>query len=99
MGHPHGTGTEASTAEKALSIVPHITGLLSFWGSCSILYDIIMRYRQKKRVTSYHRLLLGISVYDAVCSFSLGLSTWPIPRGTEGIYAAVGTTQTCTAQG
>ena len=97
MGHPQ--GTEASTAEKALSIVPHITGLLSFCASFWIIFDIITRYRHQRTVTSYHRLLLGMSVYDAVCSFSLGMSTWPIPRGTEGIFAAVGTTQTCTAQG
>lgn len=40
-----------------------------------------------------------LSIYDAIGSFSLGLSTWPIPRGTEGVYGAVGNTQTCTAQG
>ena len=27
------------------------------------------------------------------------MSTWPIPEGTPGVYAAVGTTGTCTAQG
>ncbi|KAL7447621.1 hypothetical protein ACHAXS_000019, partial [Conticribra weissflogii] len=32
-------------------------------------------------------------------SASIGLSTWPIPKGTEGVYGASGTTQTCTAQG
>jgi len=32
-------------------------------------------------------------------SISLGLSTWPIPQGTEGVHAPSGTVGTCTAQG
>lgn len=32
-------------------------------------------------------------------SLSLSLSTWPIPRGTEHAFGAIGNTQTCTAQG
>jgi len=84
---------------KALAIIPHVTGTLSVLGSCWILYDVWTRLKRKKSITTYHRILMGMSVYDAVCSFSLGLSTWPMPIGTEGVYAAVGNTQTCTAQG
>ena len=38
----------------------------------------------------------GIDLIIGICMF---LSSWPIPRGTPGIHAAIGTTSTCTAQG
>mmetsp|Transcript_17701 Transcript_17701/g.36043 ORF Transcript_17701/g.36043 Transcript_17701/m.36043 type:complete len:332 (-) Transcript_17701:114-1109(-) len=84
--------------KKALSIIPHITGTLSIVGSLSILYDI-WKYRSRKLHRPYYRILLGMSFFDVFASASLGMSTWPIPRGTEGVYGAIGTTQTCTAQG
>mmetsp|Transcript_8141 Transcript_8141/g.14729 ORF Transcript_8141/g.14729 Transcript_8141/m.14729 type:complete len:336 (-) Transcript_8141:770-1777(-) len=84
--------------KKALAIIPHVTGPLSLIGSCSILYDILSD-RKKKLKRPYYRILLGISITDAIVSVWLGLSTWPIPRGTEGVYGAIGTTASCTAQG
>lgn len=83
---------------KALAIIPHITGTLSFLGSSSILYDILWA-RKRNLPQPYGRLLLSISTVDVITSAAFGLSTWPIPRGTEGVWGAVGTTQTCTAQG
>jgi len=83
---------------KALAIIPHVTGPLSLIGSCSILYDILSD-RNKKLKRPYYRILLGMSISDAMTSLWLGLSTWPIPRGTEGVYGAIGTTASCTCQG
>ena len=40
-----------------------------------------------------------MSFADAITSIWIGLSTWPIPEGTPGVYGAVGNTQTCTVQG
>eukprot|EP00562_Extubocellulus_spinifer_P028623 CAMPEP_0178655324 /NCGR_PEP_ID=MMETSP0698-20121128/24219_1 /TAXON_ID=265572 /ORGANISM="Extubocellulus spinifer, Strain CCMP396" /LENGTH=334 /DNA_ID=CAMNT_0020297283 /DNA_START=323 /DNA_END=1328 /DNA_ORIENTATION=- len=40
-----------------------------------------------------------MACYDVVCSIAFGLSTWPIPRGSPGVYAPLGTVGTCTAQG
>ena len=71
---------------------------MSVLGSCSILYDIWSDWKRKLQ-RPYYRILLGMSCIDAITSFWLGLSTWPIPRGTAGVYAPVGTTATCTAQG
>mmetsp|Transcript_30894 Transcript_30894/g.55983 ORF Transcript_30894/g.55983 Transcript_30894/m.55983 type:complete len:333 (+) Transcript_30894:115-1113(+) len=84
--------------KKALAIIPHVTGALSVVGSCSILYDILSDRNQKLK-RPYYRILLGMSCADAITSLWLGLSTWPIPLGTEGVYGAVGTTASCTAQG
>mmetsp|Transcript_14336 Transcript_14336/g.29506 ORF Transcript_14336/g.29506 Transcript_14336/m.29506 type:complete len:332 (+) Transcript_14336:66-1061(+) len=83
---------------KALSIIPHITGALSVIGSLSILYDIL-KDRSRKLHRPYYRILLGMSFFDVFASASLGMSTLPIPKGTEGVYGAMGTTRTCAAQG
>lgn len=88
----------ATTKAKALAIIPHVTGPLSLLGSCSIFYDIWSDRKQKLK-RPYFRILLGLSIADAITSFWLGLSTWPIPEGTDGVYGASGNTQTCTAQG
>ena len=40
-----------------------------------------------------------MSVYDILESVWNFASTWPIPAGTPDVYGAVGTTQTCAAQG
>lgn len=37
-------------------------------------------------------------LFDVFSSIALGLSTWPIPTGTPGVYAPLGTTETCSAQ-
>jgi len=79
--------------------IPHITGALSLLGSGWILYDIVWAGRKRELPQPYSRIILCISIFDFLSSASLGLSTWPIPRGTDGVYGAVGTTQSCTAQG
>lgn len=83
--------------EKALAIAPHVTGALSFISSCSILYDIIFSNRKQKLKRPYYRILLGLSIFDAMSSFTVGLATMPMPLGER--WGAVGNTQTCTAQG
>jgi len=88
----------ALAQQKVLAIIPHVTGLLSLLGSCSILYDI-WSDRKRKLKQPYYRILLGMSCADAITSFWLGLSTWPIPRGTDNAYGAVGTIASCTTQG
>lgn len=48
---------------------------------------------------THNRLLVGMSCCDFVVSSWFFLTTWPIPRGTPGIYGAVGTQASCEAQG
>ena len=82
--------------KKALSIIPHVTGPFSFVGSVCIIVEVI---RDRTRWTkSYHRLLFAMASFDALSSVALGLSTWPIPAGSEGVYAPLGTQGTCSAQ-
>ena len=53
-----------------------------------------------KRNHPYHRLLFAMSLYDAAESIWYFLSTWPIPASqSDDQIWAIGTTQTCSAQG
>ena len=101
-----------SAKSKALAIVPKFTGFLSFVGSLCLIYDIV-RWNRKRTGTNtngnthtrkpdsmFHRIMLGLSVFDCMASFVNILSTWPTPSDqSEVIFAASGTTATCTAQG
>lgn len=98
--------------EITLAVLPHVTGGLSLLGSAFIATTVL--FSNVKRGKTYHRLLLAMSLSDAIGSFSYFLSTWPIPQvGPGGVggwsgacegcspyhYAAVGNRGTCTAQG
>lgn len=80
-----------------LSIWPHFTGVLSMIGSGLIINQILRSRSNRKRV--YHRLLLAMSICDFNTSFWYSLSTWPIIKGTPGVYQPIGTKGLCTAQG
>jgi hypothetical protein len=66
-------------------------------GSLFIIVDVVKSKQKMSR--TYCRILLGLSLYDALTSFAQGLSTWPIPAGTAGVKFASGTTTTCNFQG
>lgn len=83
--------------QRVLSIIPHVTGLLSVFGSATIIWTVLRD--RKKWAKPYYRLLLAMSTSDLFASVAFGLSTWPIPRGTEDVYAPLGNVGTCTAQG
>ena len=90
--------TPTPEQNKVLSIIPHITGLFSLFGSSCIII-MILRDAKKKLNKPYYRLLFAMSFFDGCSSIAFGLSTWPIPVNTEGVYAPKGNIQTCTAQG
>jgi hypothetical protein len=81
--------------KKAVAIAPKFTAAASAIGSLTICY-LIVRKPTKRR--TYHRLVLGMSLCDVFASTAWFFTTWPIPRGTLGVFGAVGTQQTCSAQ-
>ena len=81
--------------QKALSLIPHITGSLSILGSAFIIFDVASD--RKKWSSTYHRLLLGMGIYDFISSFATSLSTIPMPQD-SGPFS-YGNIATCTAQG
>jgi membrane protein implicated in regulation of membrane protease activity len=67
--------------------------------SSLICWDVL-RKRSTKLKKVYHRLLLVMSATDICLSFTIFLSTWPIPKDTPGApWLASGNDATCTAQG
>jgi hypothetical protein len=93
--------TWSPNQQVALAITPKVSAFLSFIGSTwiviQVMFDASKRIDQKGNVFS--RILFGMSLFEAFESIWNFGSTWPIPRGTEGVFGASGTTQTCTAQG
>jgi hypothetical protein len=93
---------EASPVQnKILAIAPKVTSFLSFVSSGYIILDVVNMYRRGRRaqVKTYHRILLGMSICDALASFAWFFTTWPIPYDVFPAYGASGTQATCTAQG
>lgn len=78
-------------------VILPITGSISLISSITI---IIMILRSRVRLSStYHRLMLGISIIDITLSCGMGFSSLPAPIGTPGAWKALGTQSTCDAQG
>ena len=81
-----------------MSIIPHVSGTLSVLASLTILV-IIWNDRKIKLKRVYHRLLGAMSIMDVMVSFNQALSSLVVPRGTPGVYNALGTVGTCAASG
>ena len=78
-----------------------ISGILSIFGSCAILY-IILSDRKKKLQQRHNRLLIGACFYDVLFSSAMVVSTAAVPRDTSSsnrIYGAIGNATTCKIQG
>jgi hypothetical protein len=100
-GERHYLGAETQAQKAALAWVPRISAFLSIFGSSMIIYDIVRD--QIKRCSSYHALMLAMSVIDIFSSIAWGLTTLPIPEyeygEPSGIYGARGNEKTCKTQG
>ena len=85
---------------RTLSILTAVTGFLSFLGSAWIIVEVVTT--RAKMHTTYNRLLLGMSIVEAMASVGYMFNTLPIPAGSYGsewVFWAFGTVSTCTAQG
>ena len=91
--------------QMAVAIAPKFTAGLSALGSLVTCFLILRpktkggRQASSNKSGTYHRLVLGMSLCEISSSVALFFTTWPIPRGTPGVYGAVGTQGTCNAQG
>ncbi|KAL7478012.1 hypothetical protein ACHAW6_003797 [Cyclotella cf. meneghiniana] len=91
--------------QMAVAIAPKFTAASSAFGSLLI---VLLIHRERRRQTimdnrnkvfpTYFRLVFGMSVCDISASVAWFFTTWPIPQGTPGVYAAVGNQNTCSAQ-
>lgn len=87
-----------SSIEKAMTIVPRVTGMVSMISSLYIISDIVSVSGGKPKETK-DLLLISMNVADLLWTFTVWfLGSWPSPKG-MGIYGAVGNTASCEAQG
>ena len=91
-------GVPTERQQKALALAPKFAAALSIFGSSYIIYDCISK-RNKRITTSYHRLMVGLSVTDLLMSLGLFTTTWPMPRDTPNVFGAIGNTASCEAIG
>jgi hypothetical protein len=83
-----------------MAITPKISAFIATLADLWIIIEIVTDNSTKnKRNNPYHRLLGAMCLYDLMESFWNFASTWPLPRGTPGAFAAAGTRTTCTVQG
>ncbi len=84
--------------EKALAILPAVTGFMSFCASIWIIVEVLTT--RAKRFSTYNRLLLSMSIFDTLSSIGHMLGPLPMPVEYDDEVAwAKGNDSTCDAQG
>lgn len=83
------------TQEIILSLISLVTGTLSILGSTLIILMVFASPRK----TSYKRILLGLSITDAIASLGFALSPFLLPADTSHRFWASGTDRTCSFLG
>jgi 7 transmembrane receptor (rhodopsin family) len=83
--------------DKALSLLPMCSGVLSAWGSGSIIHLFFQTPSEKRNV--YKRIMLGLSISDFMASLVFSLQPFLLPAETSQRAYASGTDATCSAMG
>ena len=93
------TSYESFFFTKAGVVIPMVTGSISFLSSSTII-SIVLRSKSGIK-TTYHRIMLGLSLADCLTSVMIALTTIPMPK--DVIYpfemSSYGNVATCEAQG
>lgn len=81
--------------------MPSALCILSIWGSCWILSQVVKRARAKgkKNLTTYHRLVFCMSVFNIVSDLAFSLANIPVPSRTPSALDAYGNRVSCNMQG
>ena len=96
--YPYTDNLYTETQQKVLFALPIIPGILSVIGSSLIIY-VIFSDAKRKLQRVYHRVLAAYSVIDVMVSLQHALSSLVVPKGTPGVYGAMGNWYTCQANG
>ena len=62
---------------RALDIIPRITGMMSMFGSSFVMYEVLKN--PLKRTMAYHLQMLALSIADFLYSLSWFIFNWPAP--------------------
>lgn len=85
--------------QKLVAIAPKFTAAISVVSSGTCIFINAFRGSKKdQNDRTYRRLVLGMSACDLLASMAWFFTTWPIPKGTPGVYGAIGNQQTCSTQ-
>lgn len=83
--------------DKALSILPIPSAVLSILGSGAIIY-MALKGRRHRKWTPYTRLLLGLSICDVIASLTIGTTAFLRPQKSYRVWS-FGNDVTCSAAG
>lgn len=93
------TPREQFTMTRGGIILTTVTGSLS--AICSLLLLNVIRMSNQKLSTTYHRIMVLMSVFDLIASVCMALTTLPMPSDDELRFAGpmLGNKVTCQIQG
>ena len=78
-----------------LALVPVFTATLSLCGSALIVLDVL--FDRQKRHSVYHRIMVVFSCFDMINSFSMVITTLPVPSDLDVLWA-IGNEASCNFQ-
>jgi len=93
-------------ADKSSYIVTKFTSFLSLMGSVAIILEVIAERRinanyprRSGASPSIGLILVSTSISDIIFSTTFFIGNWAVPKDAPYMWNALGSTQTCTAQG
>jgi hypothetical protein len=84
--------------QVAITLVPAFAGTLSIIGSSCIMWLILAENRKKLKSVKY-RIIFALCLCDVINSLWFVFYSLPIPKGTPGVWGAMGNYASCNAMG
>jgi hypothetical protein len=97
MSSPQDESDYTLAQQVANTLVPAFSGTLSLLGSSCIIWMLLADKRKLKSVK--YRFLFALCLCDIVNSLWFIFFSLPIPKGTPGVWGAMGNYASCNAQG
>jgi hypothetical protein len=88
--------TLSKAQSVAIVLTPMVSGFISLIASSTVITMIVIRSNVKLS-TTYRRLIVSLSTFDLIQSFSQTCSSMPMPSGS--MFLAIGNETTCDIQG
>jgi hypothetical protein len=84
--------------QVAITLVPAFSGTLSILGSSCIIWMLLAENRKKLKSVKY-RIIFALCLSDVINSLWFVFFSLPIPKGTPGVWGAMGNYASCNAMG
>jgi hypothetical protein len=84
--------------QVAITLVPAFSGTLSIIGSSCIMWMLLAENRKKLKSVKY-RIIFALCFSDVINSLWFVFWSLPIPKGTPGVWGAMGNYASCNAMG